>query len=77
MRSEARLAITIWEAVRDSLPSEKRSEAAETILRAMEEYGFDARELDALTHEDDDLAEAYSVVFDVEPEEDEVEDSEE
>lgn len=72
MRSEARMALAIWEAVRDNgLPADKRTEVAESILRAMEEYGFDAKDLDALSHEDDDLSTAYSVVFDVDHDEDE------
>jgi hypothetical protein len=70
-KPEERLALHIWEAVREHLPSGKREECAEGILRALEEYGMDGADLAGLRDEDEDIAEAYEAIFGSDEDEDE------
>ncbi len=73
MNIEAQMLFEIWDAVRDFVPVGKRSGVAETIVKAMAEYGFEATDLAEIVDEDEDLAEAYQVVF---ADYDEIEDDE-
>ena len=63
MNIEAQMLFEIWDAVRDFVPVGKRPDVAETIVKAMSEYGFEATDLAEIVDEDEDLAEAYQVVY--------------
>jgi hypothetical protein len=76
MSSEAQMVFEIWDAVRDFVPVSKRLDVAETIVKAMSEYGFEAADLAEIVDEDDDLAEAYQVVFSDRDYDDEIEEEE-
>jgi hypothetical protein len=74
MNSESSLVMEVWEAVRDFVPSAKRTDVAVSILRSVEEFGLGARDLTDLLDEDENLTAAHGIVFgsDEEREEDEV-----
>jgi len=63
MNNDAQLVIDVWEAVRDNLPANKRSDTALAILRAFQSYGFEDRDIELIVDEDDDLEEAFYVVY--------------
>lgn len=71
MSRESNLAISVWEAVHDYLPVGKRLDAAEGILRALEEYGMEKVDLEHIVDEDPWLAKAFREVFSDEDEEEE------
>ena len=72
MTSETELVINIWETFKDFIPASKRADYAVDLIRHCVEYGFEASDLAAIVDEDDDLTEAYELVFEDEPEEDEI-----
>ena len=41
MDNETKLALEIWECVRDIVPAAKREDTAEQVIRLFQEYGFD------------------------------------
>jgi hypothetical protein len=63
MSSEAELVISVWEAVRDNLPHNKRSDVAKDMLYAFADFGFEPAELVSIADEDPDLSEAFEEVF--------------
>ena len=63
MSNDTQLILDIWDTVRDILPTAKRVEVANGILRAFSEYGFEARDISAIADEDSDLEEAYYEIF--------------
>ncbi len=73
MSRESQMVVEIWDNVRDFIPASKRSDAAESIVMAAADYGFEASDLAEMVDVDKDLAEAYEKVFefeiDEEPEE--------
>ena len=73
MKNESNLALEIWEMVRDHLPAAKRLDTAIGILRALEEYGMEARDLQDVVDEEPYLSRAYREIFDAENEEEEAE----
>lgn len=73
MNSEARLISELWETVRDTIPSAKRSDTAQQWLRAFEDYGFDRLDMADLVGEDKYLEEAYNVLYGEDEEESEEE----
>lgn len=64
MNKESTLAIEIWEIVRDNLPTVRRLDTAVGLLKALEDYGFDARDLQDVIDEEPYLTRAYRDVFD-------------
>lgn len=68
MKSESKLILELWEHFRDSISSNKRTDAAHYMLRLFDEYGFEFSTHD-LEGEDEYLDEAISLM-DEEPEED-------
>lgn len=66
MTSEANLVIAVWEAIKDIIPAARRNEATLTIMRAFEEYGFEKEQLLDLLDEEDQMTNAFRVVFDME-----------
>lgn len=66
----------IWEAVRDFIPSSKRTDVAVSIIRSVEEFGIISSDLRDLLDEDEHLTSAYKIVFDGDDEEEEEDDSE-
>lgn len=63
MSSEAELVMGVWEAVRDTLPHNKRVDIAKDLLVAFADFGFEAAELVSIADEDPDLNEAFDDVF--------------
>jgi hypothetical protein len=63
MSSEAELVISVWEAVRDTVPHNKRGDIAKDLLYAFAEFGFEPAELVSIADEDPDLSEAFEEVF--------------
>jgi hypothetical protein len=74
MKSESNLVMEIWEMFRDYVPHSRRTDTALGLLRAFEEYGFEADDLADVLDEDDSLTAAYRECFDIE--DDEAEDDE-
>jgi hypothetical protein len=73
MSNEAQMVVEIWDAVRDFVPASKRTDVAELILKAAAEYGFEAAGLADVVEEDSDLEDAYKTVFDLEEDEEDIE----
>ena len=63
MSNEVQLILDVWEAVRDNLPVNKRSEAAHGIMQAFFDFGFESREICGAADEDNDLEEAFYDVY--------------
>jgi hypothetical protein len=63
MNSESRLVLEVWEATRDFIPSGKRSDVAQTLLRSFEEFGIDPGEFGDLKGEDKNLDEAFDTLY--------------
>ena len=74
MSSESELVINIWETFKDFVPASKRADYAVDLMRHVANYGFDASDLATIVDEDDDLTEAFEMVFEDEIDEDEEED---
>lgn len=55
--------LDVWESVRDNIPASKRHDAANGIITAALEYGFESAELAPIVDEDKDLAEAFFDVY--------------
>lgn len=70
--SEVELVVGVWDAVRDHLPHNKRSDIAKDLLYAFAEFGFEPAELVSIIDEDPDLSEAFDEVFPPTDAEDEV-----
>jgi hypothetical protein len=70
MSSESELVINVWETFKDFVPASKRGEYAIELVRSFAEYGFEHDDLSDIVDEDDDLTDAYSVVFEDEINED-------
>lgn len=62
MTTESRLLLAIWEVLLEHLPSSARLDAALSLVRSFEEYGFDLDDLDDASDEDDFLARAIEVL---------------
>lgn len=63
MSSESELVINVWETVKDFIPVAKRTEYATDLVKHFADYGFEASDLSEIVDEDDDLTEAYKMVF--------------
>jgi len=57
------LVISVWEAVRDTIPHTKRSDVAKDLLYAFADFGFEPAELVSIADEDPDLNQAFEEVF--------------
>jgi hypothetical protein len=66
MKSESKLLIELWDAVRDQIQPARRLETAISFLRTFEENGMDERDLQDVLDEDAYLTRAYREVFDLE-----------
>jgi hypothetical protein len=66
MKSESKLLIELWDAVRDQIQPARRLETAISFLRTFEENGMDERDLQDVIDEDAYLTRAYREVFDLE-----------
>jgi len=63
MSGDAELVVNVWEAVRDSLPHNKRADVARDLLAAFADFGFEAAELASIADEDPVLGEAFDDIF--------------
>lgn len=63
MRSESKLALEIWDLVRDQIAPARRQEIAAALLQAFEEFGFEDRDLQDVVDEDAHLTRAFYEVF--------------
>lgn len=63
MSGEAQVVLEIWDTVRDFIPVSKRPDVAEILLKSFADYGFEASDLCEITDEDEDLADAYGIIF--------------
>lgn len=63
MKSEANLVVEVWTLIREHVPPARRSELAISFLRQFEEYGFEQDDLSDILDEDDNLTNAYRMVF--------------
>lgn len=61
--NEAQLIISIWESVRDTIPANKREELAENIVSAAYDYGFEISDIQDICDEDQDLSNAFEIVY--------------
>ncbi|RYD64977.1 MAG: hypothetical protein EOP83_08430 [Verrucomicrobiaceae bacterium] len=66
MKSESKLLIELWDAVRDQIQPARRLETALSFIRTFEENGMDERDLQDVLDEDAYLTRAYREVFDLE-----------
>lgn len=66
MKSESKLLIELWDAVRDQIQPARRIETALSFVRTFEENGMDERDLQDVLGEDVYLTRAYREVFDLE-----------
>jgi hypothetical protein len=66
MKSESKLLIELWDAVRDQIQPARRIETALSFVRTFEENGMDERDLQDVLGEDAYLTRAYREVFDLE-----------
>jgi hypothetical protein len=73
MNSECQLVLEIWELVRDHVAPARRLEIAAGLLRAVAEYGFEAKDLYDIIDEDSMLAKAFAETFDEEIDEEDEE----
>lgn len=63
MKSESRLCLDLWSAIRDHLIAAQRGEAALAMMEAFADHGMDARDLCDVVDEDSYLTRAYHEVF--------------
>jgi len=63
MSGEAQVILEVWDTVRDFIPVSKRSDAAKIILKSFADYGFEAADIIEIADEDENLAEAYEIIF--------------
>jgi len=63
MSPEATLIFEIWDEVRDFIPVQKRLDIAESILKSVADFGFEAEDVADIADEDPDLANAFDVVY--------------
>jgi hypothetical protein len=68
MNSEARLILEVWDSVRDFIPTPKRQDIAEQVLRRFEEYGVEPESFHDLVGEDKYLEEAFNTLYGDDPE---------
>lgn len=63
MNSESRLILEVWESVRDFVPTAKRTDIAQALLRSFEEFGTDPGLFADLRGEDKNLEEAFETLY--------------
>lgn len=63
MKSESNITIQVWELMREYIPPARRPEISISLLRCLEEFGFEAEDLSDILDEDDHLTAAYRSVF--------------
>ncbi|RYF11251.1 MAG: hypothetical protein EOO77_19785 [Oxalobacteraceae bacterium] len=66
MNSESQLAIELWDVIRDQIQPARRLETAISFMRAFEDFGMEARDLQDVLDEDVYLTRAYREVYEVE-----------
>lgn len=63
MKIESNLTMELWEIVKDYVPASQRTDVAISILKSLEDFGFDANDLTDILDEDDHLTSAYRAIF--------------
>lgn len=63
MKRESRLAIELWDMLREHVPTGKRREAALTLLTALQDYGMERDELCDVVDDDVHLIYAFYDLF--------------
>lgn len=63
MNSQTQLILDVWEVYRDLLPINKRVDAAEDMLAAFVEYGFEPEDISTIVDEDPVLHDAFYEIF--------------
>lgn len=68
MNSESELLITIWDSVKQYVPSRQQQDVALILFKALEEFGIEGRDLGAGAEEDDVLQKTYNDLYNHEDE---------
>lgn len=63
MKTESNLTIELWEVFKEYIPTSLKGDLALSMLRSLEEYGFDAKDLSDILDEDEHLTSAYRAIF--------------